>query len=397
MTNPYIEELSIRILVVIFLSLAVSGVTAFVVRRRIANESSDHERLAAEMRESAAEIARLRGRLELDAAALDTLSEAVLYLRRNRTVGYVNRAGREMAGVSPGMSLIEAVRDHELENLLRRSVAHGETQSAVIRVMHPEKVVKATAIPVSGAGLVMVLEDQTELRRQQQVKRELVANISHELRTPIATAQLLIETLLNGAADDPDARDAFLTQLHEQVAHLNELVQHSLHLATLEAGRSPRDAAVPVSPSELVETSVRRMLSSAERLHLAIVHEIEPELPLVIVEPEQFRTVFTNLLHNAVKWSPTDGTITVRVRRDAGDVRFEVQDYGQGVSAEALPRLFERFYKGDEARTGSGTGLGLAIAKHIVELYGGRIWAVSEHGQGACFVFTLPAASASST
>ncbi|MEJ7652401.1 MAG: hypothetical protein WKH64_03115 [Chloroflexia bacterium] len=178
MTNPYIEELSIRILVVIFLSLAVSGVTAFVVEGELqmnrAITSAWRRRCANRL-----EIARLRGRLELDAAALDTLSEAVLYLRRNRTVGYVNRAGREMAGVSPGMSLIEAVRDHELENLLRRSVAQGETQSAVIRVMHPEKVVKATAIPVSGAGLVMVLEDQTELRCQHKLKRELVAKNYH--------------------------------------------------------------------------------------------------------------------------------------------------------------------------------------------------------------------------
>ncbi|MEJ7652402.1 MAG: sensor histidine kinase [Chloroflexia bacterium] len=207
---------------------------------------------------------------------------------------------------------------------------------------------------------------------------------------------MLIETLLNGAADDPDARDAFLTQLHEQVApsasssntrstsQLLRRVEARVTQRFLFLLRARRDKRPPHAP---VGGTVAPRYCARDRARAAARGR----------RTEQFRTVFTNLLHNAVKWSPTGGTITVRVRRDAGDVRFEVQDYGQGVSAEALPRLFERFYKGDEARTGSGTGLGLAIAKHIVELYGGRIWAVSEHGQGACFVFTLPAASASST
>lgn len=328
---------------------------------------------------------------ELGYTSLDLIDDAVLLLDGERRVIDVNRAARELVGVKKGRPLIEALRDHDLENLLRRSIAQGEQQSATVQLSRPQRVVRAMVRPVPHVGIVMVLRDLTELRHLQQVRRELVANVSHELRTPLATLQLLVETLTGGAAEDEEARTLFLGKLHEQVAHMSEIVEQSLALAAMESGEA-RMMPGPVSVRGLVESCMDRLTPQVEQAGLRMTLEMPEALPCVRADFDQVSRVITNVLDNAIKVTPRGGELRLGAALEGGYVRFAIHDSGPGISKQRLPRLFERFYTGDEARTGRGTGLGLAMAKHTVQMHGGRIWAESEEGKGASFYFTLPIA-----
>lgn len=339
----------------------------------------------------AEELERLERLHVLAESALDLVEDAVLYVGRDRRILYANEAARRLVRAEEGQTLIEAIRDHELETLLRRCIAQGEEQSAVVRLSRPTRVVRALVRPVGGVGVVMALSDRTELAHLQRVRQELITNISHELRTPLATLQMLIETLLEGAADDPAARDNFLAKLHEQVAHMSGIVEQSLELARLESGTA-RVLTAPVAPGALVSSCIERLRPQAARKGLLLLSAVETDLPPVRADFHQVSRVLTNMLDNAIKWTPPGGRVDVTATRDHDYIRFEVSDSGPGVPPERLPRLFERFYTGDESRTGHSTGLGLAIAKHTVQAHGGRIWAESEPGRGASFFFTLPIA-----
>ncbi len=323
--------------------------------------------------------------------SLDLIDEAVLLLDGERRIIDVNRAARELVGVETGRPLIEALRDHDLENLLRRSIAQGEQQSATVQLSRPQRVVRAMVRPVPHVGIVMVLRDLTELRHLQQVRRELVANVSHELRTPLATLQLLVETLTGGAAEDEEARTLFLGKLYEQVAHMSEIVEQSLALAAMESGEA-RMMPGPVSVRGLVQSCMDRLTPQAEQAGLRMTLELPDALPRVRADFDQVSRVITNVLDNAIKVTPRGGELRLGAVLEGGYVRFAIHDTGPGIPKQRLPRLFERFYTGDEARTGRGTGLGLAMAKHTVQMHGGRIWAESEEGKGASFYFTLPIA-----
>lgn len=394
--------------VVLLLIILVGGLSAMLVwslRRQRAVPSVPVATVPPPLLSVAPEQPAGDGRSELDSCALDLVEDAVIYLDGRRRVLYLNRSARSLTDAEEGQPLIEALRDHDIENLLRRSIAQGEEQMATVELTRPGRVVEAMVHPVPEVGIVMALRDRTEVLHLQKVRRELIANISHELRTPLTTQQFLVETLIEGAVDDPEARDDFLLKLKEQVDHLSAIVQQSLYLASLESGQvTATIQAVPVQA--LVRRSVNQLLPRAQQAGVEVSVELSHELPLVNADPEQIRRVMTNLLDNAIKWTPPGGRITVRATRDAdhaaSDVRagprtcpvcFEVRDTGPGIPTEQLSRLFERFYKGDEARSGGGTGLGLSIAKHAVQLHGGHIWAESTEGEGASFYFTLPVAN----
>lgn len=379
-------------LILLAVALACGAGLAALYLRRGARWGAPHsDANAAGSADHAADIARIEGLNVLGDTALDLVADAVIYLDRERRITHANKAARTLVPLQEGQRVIEAMRDHELENLLRRSIAQGEQQSAVVRLSRPSRIVRASVRPVGGVGLVMVLWDETEVQHLQRVRRELVANVSHELRTPLATLQLLVETLIEGAAEDPQERRYFLDKLKEQVGHLTEIVQQSLQLASLESGES-RVLAMPMRADALVRQSVARLAPQATRARVALEVELPPDLPSVRADPDQVARVITNILDNAIRVTPAGGRVTITAARADSHLRFEVRDTGPGVPRERLPRLFERFYTGDESRSGRGTGLGLAIAKHTVQLHGGEIWAESEEGRGARFYFTLPVA-----
>jgi two-component system phosphate regulon sensor histidine kinase PhoR len=235
----------------------------------------------------------------------------------------------------------------------------------------------------------VVLRDVTELRRLESVRREFVANVSHELRTPLASIRAVVETLEAGAADDPAVAGEFLRRIIGEVDHLVGLVDELLDLARLETGRAVLEAEV-CDPVDLLTRAAERLRPQVERAGLVLRVEVPPDLPRVRVDRGRIEQVLINLVHNAVKFTPAGGEIVARAEVADGMVEVSVRDTGVGITAEELPRIFERFYKSDTARRSPGSGLGLAIAKHIVQAHGGTIRAESTPGHGATFSFTMP-------
>jgi two-component system phosphate regulon sensor histidine kinase PhoR len=223
------------------------------------------------------------------------------------------------------------------------------------------------------------------------MRRDFISNVSHELRTPLAAIKALTETLQAGALEDPPAAQRFLMQMETEVDSLSLMVSELLELSRIESGRVPLNLA-PTRPMEIVNQAQERLHLQAERAGLTLKMEYPDELPDVMADASRVQQVVVNLLHNAIKFTPTGGQVTVSAEPYNDYICFTVEDTGIGISKEDLPRIFERFYKADRSRTTSGTGLGLAIARHLVEAHGGRIWAESEIGKGSAFHFTIPLA-----
>jgi two-component system phosphate regulon sensor histidine kinase PhoR len=359
------------------------------------------------------------------------MTDGIVIVDRQGSVQRVNAAAARLLRVDAagriGQSVATVVRDHEIRQVLATALAEGKPHASTVRLAFPThaavpapgspnaaspapgpancppaadevRYVRATGIPIAQgsapgdpAGL-LVLQDVTELRRTEDSRRDFVANVSHELRTPLASLKALAETLEEGALDDPPAAREFLGQIHVEVDSLAQLVQEILELSRIESGQAPLHPQV-LPAAAVAADAGRRLRRGADRAGLKLVVQVD-DAGAVNADPARIVQVLINLLHNAVKFTPSGGRITLRVAPDGEDaVRFSVADTGIGIAPHHLPRLFERFYKVDRSRASDGTGLGLAIAKHIVQAHGGQIWAESAgEGRGATFAFTLPRA-----
>jgi two-component system phosphate regulon sensor histidine kinase PhoR len=234
------------------------------------------------------------------------------------------------------------------------------------------------------------------LRRLETVRREFVANVSHELRTPLASIRAVVETLEAGAIDDPDVSVEFLGRIVGEVDRLAALVDDLLDLARIESGRVHLHLE-PLDPRTLLTGAAERLRPQIERARLNLEIDIPAGLPPVLADRARIEQVVLNLVHNAIKFTPPDGTITVKAERAGQMLITSIIDTGSGIPEAELSRLFERFYKADKARRSDGTGLGLAITKHIVQAHDGEVTAESEPGHGSIFSFTLPCAEASNS
>jgi two-component system phosphate regulon sensor histidine kinase PhoR len=248
--------------------------------------------------------------------------------------------------------------------------------------------------PIAGGGewaALAVFHDVTDVKRTEQVRRDFVANVSHELRTPLAAIKSLIESLESGALDEPETAKDFLERANHEVDRLVRLVEELLELSRIESGEVPM-ATEPVQIGDVLARAVARLRHQAQRQGLELTLEAAPGLPAILGDAERLERVAVNLIHNALKFTPAGGSVRVRAAREGGAVVVKVSDSGAGIAAEDLPRIFERFYKADRARSGAGTGLGLAIVKHTVEAHGGAVSVESVEGRGATFSLSLPAA-----
>ena len=189
--------------------------------------------------------------------------------------------------------------------------------------------------------------------------------------------------------EDPPAARRFLTRMDTEIDTLTQLVRELLELSRIESGKVPLQRKL-IDPCALVTPAFERMAVQAERAGLSLTMDCPDNLPQVLADPDRMEQVMVNLLHNAIKFTPPNGAITVTARLEGNLLVFAVKDTGVGISPDDLPRIFERFYKADRARSGGGTGLGLSIARHMVEAHGGHIWADSTLGIGSTFYFSLP-------
>ena len=247
---------------------------------------------------------------------------------------------------------------------------------------------------VAGAvsGCVLMFHDETAIRRTERMRRDFVANVSHELRTPLSAIKGYAETLLEGALEDKAVAWDFVKVIFRHAIRLSDLVSDLLDLSKMEAeGFTPEFLAVHLPT--LIE-KVRAMTSDrAAAKTIQLQCTIEGQLPSVQGAPGSLEQVLTNLVDNAIKYTPEGGSVAVVARQlPDGMVEVRVRDTGMGIEAKHIPRLFERFYRVDKARSRDlgGTGLGLSIVKHIVQLHGGEIWVESTPNQGSTFIFTLP-------
>lgn len=331
-------------------------------------------------------VEELRGILAL-------LPEGILVVDADEIVLVANPAVARILRRPPeameGVTLIRATRDAALVQVLRE--ATGEPRDVALG---DDRLVRAAAtrLGTDAVHAVLTVQDLTALRNAERARSELVANVSHELRTPIAAARALAETLEAGV-DEADQRQHFHERLTHEIERLGEIVERLLRLSRLESRAEEFDLQ-PIAVSELLRIAVARLSPVADRAEVTLVAEEEPPGATgeVVTDRERALEVITNLLDNAIRYSPVGGTITLRAEALDQAVRISVRDQGPGILPADRQRVFERFYTADRARTGgAGTGLGLAIARHIVSRLGGEIW-VADETPGATLSFTLPRA-----
>ncbi|MDA8188621.1 MAG: ATP-binding protein [Dehalococcoidales bacterium] len=405
----------------IVLAFVIAGATVWPVRelthmaRRLAAGDLD-QKIRVVSEDEIGELARafnqmsgvLKGTIETMsnehsrmAAILANMADGIIITDGDANVTLVNKAAEKMLHLPKqdylGRSIVGVVRDHQLAQLVGDCLAgtgKQEDSARLIELGTPKRFLRAVVTTVREGGtlqVLLVLQDLTEVRRAEAVRREFIANVSHELRTPLASVKALVETLRDGALHDPAVAEDFLTRMDVEVDGLTQLVRELLELSRIESGQ----VALKLEPAEvnwLIETSVERLRAQAERSGVSLEAEIAPGLAKVMADGERVQQVLINLIHNAIKFTPAGGNVTVRAAGRNAGVCVSVADTGIGIPAENLSRVFERFYKADKSRSSGGTGLGLAVAKHIVQAHGGEIWVESVEGQGATFSFTLPLA-----
>jgi two-component system phosphate regulon sensor histidine kinase PhoR len=336
------------------------------------------------------------------AAILDGMVEGVVAVDAHDTVLLLNERARTILGVAPGRGpgkpLLEVIRNTNLHEIVRatRTAEQGTASPHEFRVgASEESVIRVNAVPLAlggnERGVVMVLHDVTELRRLEQVRTEFVANVSHELRTPLTAIQGYIETLLGGALDERENAQRFLEIVHRHTERLGRLLNDLTDLSNIELGKVSLRLA-PTAVSSVVESVLDIIQPRAEAAGVALESALPHELPAVQVDHDRLAQILINLVDNAVKYSRPGGRVTVRAAMtDPATVEISVVDAGVGIPAAALPRITERFYRVDKARSRElgGTGLGLAIVKHLVIAHGGELKIESEVDRGTRVRFTL--------
>jgi two-component system phosphate regulon sensor histidine kinase PhoR len=329
---------------------------------------------------------------------LGSMVEGVVAVDENQRVLFANRAARALLDMqSPsavGRPIWEILRHPRIDEVISTVLSGGETPALEIDLPRKHAVVAVMASRLPGkpsSGVVLVFHNVTELRRLENIRREFVSNVSHELKTPLTAIQAYTETLLDGALDEPEHRVRFVERIGEQANRLYALIQDLLRLARIESGENVFDVrAVAVKP--VVEACLEEHSAIAESKSQRLLAEPSSAEIRVMADEEGLHTILSNLIDNAVKYTQEAGAIAVRWRAENGVAIIEVQDNGPGIPVEHQPRIFERFYRVDRARSRDvgGTGLGLSIVKHLVQEFGGGIEIRSQAGHGTTFSVRLP-------
>ncbi len=315
-----------------------------------------------------------------------------------RVLGYNPVAEAIFGAPEAGATLLQWTHDYQLADVAEQTLAGSLSMTHQLNLNDRVFRVKMTTVEnAESLQLLLLFRDVSELQRLGRARRDLVANISHDLRTPISGIQLIAETLLNGALSDKKMAAVLTEKILDETDALMQINQELMDLSLIESGRMPLKL-VGCNLTKQVKKVVKRLQEQAARKNLSLEIAL-PSKVRILADKAMLARVLTNLIHNAIKFTDTGG-VTIRLG-DADDpamVCVAVADTGIGMSPEAQTRVFERFFKVDDARSRgefvserhSGTGLGLAIARHIVEAHGGKIWAESEPGHGTTFFFTLP-------
>ncbi|HEX8731301.1 MAG TPA: ATP-binding protein [Ktedonobacterales bacterium] len=375
---------------------------------------------------------------------LDAYPHPVIITSRERDILFANPAALELLGLPAehvvGRVAASVLQDYDTTLLLTQAAQTGQPRERTFQRVTTGQTWRVSVTPLRlGADegrevtdLALTIEDLTELRRLETVRRDFVAHVSHELRTPLAAIRLMAETLAPALDRDPPAARRFAQRIAAETEHLSQMVAELLELSRIESGKITLRAE-PTDMAALIEVVIERMRPLSEERGVALVASLPDALPDALCDGERIGEALVNLIHNGLKYTPPGGQVTVsaaapweEAAHGSGQPMLvtRVADNGVGISEEDLPRIFERFYKVDRARTrqlapaqadaqadpprgaepepsasagaqaqaAAGTGLGLAITRRLIELHGGRIWAESRLGHGSVFSFTLPLA-----
>jgi two-component system phosphate regulon sensor histidine kinase PhoR len=351
------------------------------------------------------EAAETQGK-ELE-AILDAMTEAVLALDENLRVKLANPAAKALFGLSGeegGRSILEATRSSDLQRIAAECLATGERQASELSLFLPaERSFQVFAAPMvraplarnalggASGGVVIVLGDITELRRLERVRKDFVANVSHELRTPVQLVKGFSETLLDGALDDADQARRFVGIIGRNAARMESLIADLLSLAALEREGIDRLSSEKTAIRPILESAREAILPKAQAAGSEIIVDCDESLEAK-VEAGLIEQAIVNLMDNAIKYSPGGSKVEAKARAEGDSLLLEVRDQGIGIPAADLPRVFERFYRVDKARSRDmgGTGLGLAIVRHIAMAHGGSVSVESWEGEGSTFRIRIP-------
>jgi len=378
-------------------------ITAFAERvaagdlsARIQEESSDEiAHVASALDKTARKLEDGFRALESSRQTLETLlnsmQEPVIAVAEDGRVLWANQRMERLlpSGIRLGEPLVQSARDPEILRAVQAALESRDIVVARAAKIFSGRVFDLTAAPMPGGGVVAVMHDQTEIERVEKTRRDFIANVSHELRTPLTSIQGYAETVLDHEKLSDSARE-FLEIIRKNAMRMARLTEDLLVLARVESGERSFKLE-PATPQELLDESVQTFqeIASSRNIELTVMNTANS---FVSVDRDAIHQVFSNLIDNAMKYGQEGQKIMIGACEREDGVQFFVRDFGAGIPSEHLPRLFERFYRVDKARSreSGGTGLGLAIAKHVVRAHGGTIKAESELNHGATFYFTLP-------
>ncbi len=332
-------------------------------------------------------------------AVLNSMIEGVIVLDRAGYVMSINHTVEKMFGIpekeAKGKLFLEAIRNNDISEVMSRVLIKGEAVSAEMSLVIPvRRIFQVNAVPVFDNGMVSgcvgVFHDITQLRRLEVMRRDFVANVSHELKTPLTSIKGFIETLLDGALEDKEHNRGFLKIIQEHADRLNNLVNDLLSLSHIESKEASVDRNNYLLRKQ-VDEIVFGFRSQIEKKKIDVRNELSLGLMINADQPK-IEQVLTNMIDNAIKFNGDNGTIRIYSGDIDGFERIIVEDTGIGIPEKDIPRIFERFYRVDKARSRDlgGTGLGLSIAKHIIELHNGTVGVESVEGSGSRFWFSLP-------
>ena len=344
-------------------------------------------RMSAELEARIEQLAR--DRHERD-AILSAMEEGVVLVDRGGDVAYVNPAAARILGRTP--ATIRDLAPSGLRTVADEARTEETPREVEIEVGVPIRTLHVSAVPLETLGdVLLVIRDVTIARRLAAIRRDFVADASHELKTPVASISAAAETMERAAVDDPAAASRFARRLRLDATRLSRIVSDLLDLSRLESEQRP--APEPVRLDRVVGEELDRLRPQA--IESGVVLDWQAAPVTVMGTAKDLQLLARNLLENAVRYTPSGGRVSVEVARDDGHATLRVEDTGIGIPSRDLPRIFERFYRVDRARSREtgGTGLGLSIARHVVDRYGGQIEAESELGQGSTFRVVLPAGS----
>ena len=385
-------------------AMAASVARADFSKRVTARPSGELGELVESLNDMAAQLqARLQELSDEKAglsAILSSMTEGVLAMDAAGKIRVANDALRQqldIGGEALGKSALEVFRNVALQEIIAEAVQTGRVTGRELTFLNPvERMFEVNAARLqardgSSAGLVVLLHDITRLKRLENLRKEFVANVSHELRTPLSIIKGYIETLLDPQPPDPETARQFLQTIQRHSQRLEMLIGDLLTVSALESQQT-RLQLDSVSLRDVAATAAEEITRRAKEKNATIAVEIPADLTPVRADAQRLHQVFSNLLDNAVKYGQPGGRIAIMAEAKDAEIEVRVADNGPGIGPEHLPRIFERFYRVDKARSRElgGTGLGLSIVKHLVQAHGGRVWAESVVGKGSTFYFTLP-------